>query len=87
MAQTISLYEIFLLTGFTVLVAMAAWHRTQLDAEIEVLPEAERDRFGWRDAAGLTVKRVMQSHDRSQRVPLLLRLGASGDLQGWMNLT
>ncbi len=47
MDQGLSIETMVLLAGFAVLVASAAWHRTRLDAEIEALPQALRDRLGW----------------------------------------
>jgi hypothetical protein len=47
MDQGLSIETMILLAGFAVLVALAAWHRTRLDAEIEALPQALRDRLGW----------------------------------------
>ncbi len=47
MDQGLTIETMVLLAGFAVLVATAAWHRTRLDAEIETLPQALRDRLGW----------------------------------------
>ena len=56
MAQGVSAQTMILLAGFAVLVAVVAWHRTRLDGEIEALPDAVRDRLGWKDAGSYTAK-------------------------------
>ena len=57
MDQGISIETMVLLIGFAVLVASAAWHRTRLDAEIEALPRALRDRLGWEPPGDASLKR------------------------------
>ncbi len=69
MDQGLSVETMILLTGFAVLVVLAAWHRTRLDAEIEALPQALRDRLGWELPGDASLRR----HRRRIADRLMLR--------------
>ena len=69
MDQGLTLETMVLLAGFAVLVASAAWHRTRLDAEIETLPSALRDRLGWEFSGATSLRR----HRRRLADRLVLR--------------
>ncbi len=58
MDRGLSIETMILLAGFAVLVVLAAWHRTRLDAEIEALPEGLRDRLGWDRGGDATVRQL-----------------------------
>ena len=85
MEQGISLETMILLAGFAVLVSVVAWHRSQLDGEIEAFPDAILDRMGWKDAGDYTAKQ----HRRRLANRLILR-GLPGwtplSAQGWRHL-